>query len=64
MTEFLTMKTQGVTYRVLTDREPVDCKYWIDLPDKLAGQNVTDVELLAISYYSQKYPWLAVLVNS
>jgi hypothetical protein len=64
MTEFLNMKVQGLTYNVLTNREPVDCKYFIVLPTELSGKNVTDVELLAISYYSSDYPWLSVLVNS
>lgn len=64
MTEFLNMKGQGITYNVLTDREPVDCKYFIVLPSSQSGKNVSDVELLAISYYSSSYPWLSVLVNT
>lgn len=58
------MRLNGETYRVLTDREPVSAKYWIVVPDVLTGLPVTDVELLGISYYSQDYPWLAVLVES
>ena len=50
--------------RLLTDREPVQPKYWVVVPDQLKGLPVSDAELLGISYYSQDYPWLAVLVQS
>ncbi len=63
MREFDDMMAKGVTWRILTDREPVDWKYWINVPEELETLPITDVELLAISYYSQNYPWLAVLIR-
>jgi hypothetical protein len=64
ITEFEDMKANGETYRILTDREPVLSKYWIVVPQQVQNLPVTDVELLGITYDSNDYPWLAVLVQS
>jgi hypothetical protein len=62
VSEFDDMKAKGEYYRVLTDREPISPKYSIVVPEGLSGMDVTDVELLGISYSPFDYPWLAVLV--
>ena len=65
LTQFEDLKRRGEYYRFLPPgSELVDLKYWINVPDSVKGLEVIDVELLGISYYSQDFPWLAVLVQS
>ena len=56
------MQTNGEHYRVLTDREPIQTKYWIIVPTALQSLPVTDIELLGITYDSNDYPWFAILL--
>lgn len=64
ITEFVDMVYLDEVWRQVSDREPVNSKYWIVLPQKLRGLPVTDMELLGVTYTTKDYPWYAVLVQS